>query len=139
MNLISGLEDAPNAFFLVSTGSVATAFMLGWGLHHIVSGKTVQKRAAARMEEINVLSSALRDMTALDYTVKTIGEGTQMNREEFKNQLAMARYSRHVSEEEADLLFDVLNRNKDDFLNMEDFDDDSDDESDDDIGTLKSR
>ena len=142
MNLISGLEEAPNAFFLVSCGSVATAFLLGWSLHHLVSGKAVQKRAAARMEEISVLNSALRDMTALDYTVKMIGEGTAMNREEFKNQLAMARHSRHVSEEEADLLFYVLNKNKDDFLHVEDFDedsDDSDDDSDDDEEKIKAR
>ena len=137
MNLISGLEESPNAFLLVSTGSVVTAFLMGWSLHHVVSGKAVQKRAAARMEEINVLSSALRDITALDLTVKMITEGTKMTKEEFKHQLATARQSRYVSDEEADLLFDVLNKNKDDFLNYDDFDHNDDDEDDNDNGQFK--
>lgn len=121
MNLISGLEESAAAFFIVTGGSVFTAFLMGWSLHHVVSGKAVQKRAAARIEEINILSSALQDITALDYTIKMIEEGTKMDREEFKHQLAMARHSQFISDEEVDLLFDVLNSNNDDFLKNDDF------------------
>lgn len=131
MNLISGLEDSSYAFALVSGGSALIALFMARTLQNLVSGKVIQQRALARMEEIQTLSSALSDMTALDYTVKKMMIGKPMNREEFKKQLADARHSQFVSDEETDLLFNVLNSNKDGFLDYEDFEemDDDDDRS----------
>ena len=121
MNMINGLEESATAFGMVSGGSAAMALGVGYYFRRMVSGRVIQKRAEQRIDEIKTMSDALSDMTALDYTVKKMIRGTTMSREEFKNQLIIARQSKQCTDKEIDLLFDVLNTQRDDVLGKEDF------------------
>ncbi len=121
MNMINGLEESATAFGIVSGCSAMTALGVGYYFRRMVSGKVIQKRAEQRIDEIRTMSDALSDMTALDYTVKKMIRGTTMSREEFKEQLTIARQSKQCSKKEIDLLFDVLNTQRDDVLGKDDF------------------
>jgi magnesium transporter len=122
MNLVSGLEGSQSAFLAVCGLSSLSAVCVGYYFYRLVSGHVIQQRAEERMLKIQTMNSALSDMNALDYTVKKIiMSGKRMNRDEFKNELKMARHSQQVSDDEVDLLFNVLNTHDDDYLDYEDF------------------
>jgi EF-hand domain pair len=134
MNLISGFEGTHGAFVVVSAGSALGALVVANYFRSRVSGKAIQVRAEQRIEEIQTLTRALSDMTALDFTVKKMMRGKRMSRHEFKHQLNMARNGQECSDKEIDLLFKVLDTQKDNFLDSEDFlDDDCDSDADDDF------
>ncbi len=121
MNLTSGWENSTLAFMMVSAGSALGALCVANYFRSRVSGKAIQRRAEQRIDEIKTLSSALSDMTAVDYTVKKMMKGKRMSRAEFKEQLNMARYDQACSDKEIDLLFKILDTHKDDFLDYIDF------------------
>lgn len=121
MNLVSGLEMAPNAFLTVVLGSGLAASAMAAGSLNYLSGHKMQMRAAQRMDEIETLAGALSDMCALDYTVKTtIEQGKSVDKESFRKILKKARQSKRASQKEVDLLFDILDRVKDGELSPED-------------------
>ncbi|KAG7374092.1 hypothetical protein IV203_013187 [Nitzschia inconspicua] len=124
MNLVNGLESSPTAFAFVTAFSSVSAFCVALYFSRRVSGRAIQQRAKERIDKIRTMTHALSDMTALDHTVKKIVmSGQRMNREEFKRELCLARHSRHISEAEVDLLFEVLNSQDDGFLDHDDFSD----------------
>jgi Mg2+ and Co2+ transporter CorA len=123
MNLISGLEESPVAFAVVAAGATTTAVVVAGVYFSFIRGRNMQERAEERLAEIETLTSALSDMCALDYTVKkmmTQGH-LQMDKQEFKRKLMQARLTQKVSDKEVDLLFDVLDTQKDNHLTSEDF------------------
>ena len=121
MNMINGLEESSTAFALVSGSSAFMALSIGYYFRRMVSSKFIQKRAEQRIDEIQTMSNALSDMTALDYTVKKMIRGTSMSRDEFKEHLSAARQSKECTDKEVELLFNVLNRHEDDVLSRDDF------------------
>jgi magnesium transporter len=122
MNLISGLEHSPYAFNNVVLLTGVTSVSVAVACAGYVSGKTMQRRAKQRLDEIEALTGALSDMSALDFTVKTMLEkNAPMSKEEFRMRLKQARLSRKVTEKEVDLLFDTMDMRKDGFLFKDDF------------------
>jgi len=121
MNLIHGLEESSTAFATAISTSTAIALSVAYYFRRMVSGHVIQQRAEQRICEIQTMSNALSDMTALDYTVKKMMRGEIMGREEFKQQLDTARQSKICTDKEIDLLFNVLNQNEDEVLGKEDF------------------
>lgn len=122
MNLISGLEHSPYAFNSVVLLTGVTSVSVAIACSGYVSGKTMQRRAKQRLDEIEALTGALSDMSALDFTVKTMLEkDAPMSKEEFRMRLKQARLSRKVTEKEVDLLFDTMDMRKDGFLFKDDF------------------
>ena len=82
----------------------------------------MQQRAEERLAEIETFVSALSDMGAVDYTLKRLMNGSgRMNKETFKKLLIEARASNQASDDEIDLLFRVLDTNKDNELTWRDF------------------
>lgn len=69
MNLISGLEEAQYAFPIVIGLSSCTGAVMAFSALNYMSGRTMQRRAEQRLNDIETLNSALSDMGALDYTV----------------------------------------------------------------------
>ena len=122
MNLINGLETEPMAFnYVVGVCGLAGAFVAG-GCASFVSGKTMQKRAQTRLTEVETLTNALSDMSALDYTVKNmVDSNAQLTKEMFREQLKKARVSGNVSEGEVSLLFEVMDKQSDGILSDMDF------------------
>lgn len=136
MNLVSGLEEAVGTFYIVAALSISTGILTGAACFQFMSGTRMHKEAAERLVEIETISNALSDMSALDYTVKKMltsspsptegghGQGEyRMNKEEFRQRLTHARISQQVSDEEIDLLFNALDCHKDEYLTKDDFDD----------------
>jgi magnesium transporter len=122
MNLINGLEDSPVAFNSVIMLTTLTGVGVAAACSSYVSGKTMQNRAKDRLDEIDTLTGALSDMSALDYTIKTmLVRDTPMSREEFRMRLKQARLSRKVTEKEVDLLFDAIDFNNDGVIFRDDF------------------
>lgn len=122
MNLMSGLEDHPWAFSVVVASSLTTGAFLSLGALNYMSGRTMQRRAEQRLQEIETLNSALSDMCALDYTLKTsVGRGLVVSKADFRRRLRKARQSQYISDNEVDLLFDVFDRVKDGLLTLEEF------------------
>ena len=121
MNMINGFEESSTAFFVVSTASAATALCVTGYFRRMISGHQIQKRAEQRINEIQTMSNALSDMTALDHTVKQMIRGKRMNKDQFKEQLISARQSKKCTDKEVDLLFNVLNTDNDDVLGKDDF------------------
>jgi magnesium transporter len=74
MNLISGFEESPTAFNTVILLTSATGASVAGVCASYVSGKTMRHRANERLEEIDTLTGALSDMSALDFAVKTLIE-----------------------------------------------------------------
>jgi len=121
MNLVHGFEESHTAFLVVSASSALAALSVTSFFRRMLSGNVIQQRAEQRIGEIRTMSNALSDMSALDYTVKQMIRGKCMNKDEFKKQLTKARHSKKCTDEEIDLLFDVLNTHKDDVLSGQDF------------------
>lgn len=121
MNMVNGFEESATAFAIVSGASAFTALSVGYYFRRMISGRVIQQRAEQRIDEIQTMSNAFSDMTALDYTVKKMMRGETMGKEEFKQQLTLARQSKEVTDKEIDLLFNVLNTQEDDVLCKEDF------------------
>eukprot|EP00980_Cylindrotheca_fusiformis_P020238 scaffold7316_cov123-Cylindrotheca_fusiformis.AAC.13 len=122
MNLISGLEESPVAFGVVTGLTTAAALGVGGFWRQFISSKTMQKQAENRLAENETLSNALSDTAALDYVVKKMTRGNMsLTKEAFADALARARVSQEVSDEEIELLFEVLDTHKDDRLSLKDF------------------
>ena len=122
MNLINGLEEAPYAFSSVVMLTSLAGVGVAAACSSYVSGRTMQNRAKDRLDEIDTLTSALSDMAALDYTVKTmLVRDTPMSKEEFRMRLKQARQSRNVTKKEVDLLFNAMDFNKDGVIYRDDF------------------
>jgi len=122
MNLINGFEQSQYAFVMVTSGSATVAVMVAHAYFSFIRGQNMQQRAQERLAEIETFVSALSDMGALDYTLKRLMNGTgRMNKDTFKKLLVDARSSKQASDEEIDLLFRVLDTNKDNELTWRDF------------------
>jgi Mg2+ and Co2+ transporter CorA len=107
MNLPTGLEASPMAFYNVVMMSGMGSMVIALGALNYLSGNSMRKRAAQRVEEIETLTGALHDMCALDYTVKsTVEKGIETDRDTFQKIMRRARYSKRISTKESDLLFD---------------------------------
>jgi len=122
MNLVSGIEESPTAFALVTGGSTIFALMVaGFYLSFIRQG-AMQQKAAERMAENETLSDALSDTAALDYVVKEMMQGKKsLSKTDLYQLMLESRRSHSVTTEEIDLLFDVLDTHKDDQLSSKDF------------------
>jgi anti-sigma factor ChrR (cupin superfamily) len=124
MNVINGFENSHAAFNAVILGSSVTGLAVAAICASYVSGKTMQARAFRRMNELQTLTSALSDMAALDYTIKTaLKDGAPLSREEFGKTLKRARRSGKVPDEELDLLFDIMDVTGDGVIQTDDFPD----------------
>lgn len=122
MNLISGFEQSQAAFAMVAGGSAAVAVVVARAYFSFIRGQSMQEHAEQRLAEIETFVSALSDMCALDYTLKRLMNGNgRMNKETFKKLLIDARVSNQASDDEIDLLFRVLDTNKDNELTWKDF------------------
>ena len=122
MNLINGLETSPTAFLSVVTMCSVTSTCVAMGSLSYLNGRTLHERAEQRLDEIETLTSALSDMCALDFTIKTTLDNRQsLNKEEFKSVLRRARQSKQVSSKEVDLLFNVFDTVQDGYISEEDF------------------
>jgi len=122
MNLVSGFENTQNAFATVVALSGVGGMLIAIGCLNYVSGSALKERASRRLEENETLSSALSDMSALDFTIKTIEkQGVALDKAQFRSVLAKARHTKHVSDKEVDLLFDILDKVKDGILRSDDF------------------
>ena len=119
MNLLSGLEESPLAFYYVVIGSTLTSAAGAIGCLSFLSGKAMQQRAAASLKDIETLSGALEEMEALDYTIKqAMQRNRALNKQQFKNELLKRRT---VSDDEVDLLFSILDVTGDGELSGVDF------------------
>ncbi len=122
MNLISGYEESPIAFAIVAGCSSATAVLVAGTYFSFIRNRMMQERAEQRLAEIDTYVNALSEMSALDYTVKRLMSGSgRMDKDTFKKQLIQSRTSQRASDEEIDLLFHVLDTNKDNELSWRDF------------------
>ena len=122
MNLISGFEQSQYAFVIVTGASATVAVIVAHAFFSFIRGQSMQQRAEERLAEIETFVSALSDMGAVDYTLKRLMNGSgRMNKETFKKLLIEARASNQASDNEIDLLFRVLDTNKDNELTWRDF------------------
>jgi magnesium transporter len=123
MNLVNGLESHPTAFYMVIGGTCFMGATVAASCFSFISGKTMQNRAEQRLSEIQTLTSALSDMNALDVTIKKFlrTKHMSMSQEEFRKELLTSRTSRHVTDEEVELLFSALDIHKDGMLLQNDF------------------
>ena len=123
MNLVSGLETSTVAFGSVVAVSAGTSGLIAAICMNYLSGRTMQQRATQRLFELETLTAALSDMSALDFTIKrmTDDKTKSVNRDQFKQELMKARRSGRATDEEVDLLFNVFDRVKDGQLSREDF------------------
>jgi hypothetical protein len=136
MNLVSGLEESPMAFVMVTGGSLTVAMTVSGIYFSFLRGRILQERAAQSLAEIQTFVNSLSDMGALDYTVKKMMILQQQQQEEggggaagvlamdklaFKNRLQEARMSGNVTDQEVDFLFGVLDTHKDNQLTPQDF------------------
>jgi magnesium transporter len=132
MNLINGLESHPNAWYYVVTTSTLTGLFVSMISLNYLSGGTMRKRTAQRLEENETLAGALSDMSALDYTLKaTLNRGERLTKDDFRriwNKAARAHDRMPdqfndgvVPAKEVDLLFEVFDNVKDGFIGEDDF------------------
>lgn len=122
MNVLSGLEESPGAFLTIVGLSTGAGGLLAVSAINFLSGRRIQERAASRLDEIETLTNALSDMSALEYTVKTVIEdGKILDKDQFRAVLRKARQTKKISPKEVELLFDVFDRVKDGHLTPEDF------------------
>lgn len=121
MNLVSGLEHSPVAFYYVISSTLICSLVVAMTSLNYVSGVKMKLRAIQRLDEIETLSGALSDMSAVDYTLKhTKKRGERLGKDEFRTLLRRARRSRRVTEKEADLLFEMYDTIKDGFIDADD-------------------
>jgi magnesium transporter len=121
MNLVNGFEHAPHAFGTVVSLSGLSGILLAAGSLNYLSGRSMKRRATQRLDEIETLTSALSDLCAVDYAIKSVtDEGKSFTRDQFRLLLSRARKS-HISDKEVDILFNVLDKVPDGSLSANDF------------------
>lgn len=122
MNLVNGLEESAYAFNAVISLSGMGGLVVALSSFNFLSGRALQESAAQRLSEIETLTNALSEISAVDYAIKTtVGRGDHIDKESFRKVLQEARMVTKATDEEVDLLFDVLDREKDGWLGFEDF------------------
>jgi magnesium transporter len=122
MNLLSGMETSPVAFYYAIFGSGVGGLVVATTSLNYLSGSAMKKRASQRLEEIETLTNALSDLCAVDYTLKTTVErGLAIDKEKFRKSLLKAGVSKRVKKEEIDLLFDLFDTTKDGYIASDDF------------------
>lgn len=121
MNLVNGYEESLTAFNNVVISTSIVGVVLFMGCVSYLSGPIMKKRTMERLDQIETISGALSEMSALDYVVKKVIErGKPMSKDEFRQQLIESRPSGQITEQELELLFSVLDLSKDGFLNSTD-------------------
>jgi magnesium transporter len=121
MNLANGFEHVPHAFGTVVALSGLCGLLVATGSLSYLSGRSMKLRATQRLDEIETISSALGDLSAVDYAIKSVTEeGKSLDREQFRLLLSRARKS-HTTEKEVDILFNVLDKVPDGTLTTDDF------------------
>jgi hypothetical protein len=99
MNVVNGFESSPTAFSSVVLGSGFGGIIISAGCLSFLSGRGMLKRAEQRLEEMESLTEALPDMTALDHALKsTIEKGQPIDKSQFRNVLRRARNSNQASQ-----------------------------------------
>ena len=126
MNLVNGMEGSPNGFLMVSALAVLSSGAIGLGAMNYLSGRRMRVRAEQRLEEIDTLTNALSDMCALDYVVKVVEAGHDLNKDRFRQVYKRARQVDNVTAKEVDMLFETFDTVKDGFLRLDDFGSDRD-------------
>lgn len=122
MNVVHGFEQSTTAFGTIVILSSTGSLLISIGCLNFLSGRTMRQRAQKRLQEIEILTSALSDMPALDHAFKTtIERGQSLDKSSFAALLRNARHSKKASTEELDLLFDVFDKIKDEKLTADDF------------------
>ncbi|KAL7566746.1 hypothetical protein ACA910_017794 [Epithemia clementina (nom. ined.)] len=121
MNLISGFENTPGAFYIVISSTTCFGAIAAISALNYISDTTVKRRAEQRLTEIETLSNALSDICALDHAMKQIKQrGKAIDKEGFRALLREARRTKQISNKEVDLLFDVFDKVKDGVIGLED-------------------
>lgn len=121
MNLVNGLESSPIAFDYVVLSALGGGGLIAVGALNYLSGTAMQKRASQRLEEIETLTSALSDLGAIDYSIKSsLRQGLSVDRQTFRKMLEKARPNKEVTEAEVDLIFNVFDRAEDGHIDEHD-------------------
>mmetsp|Transcript_22727 Transcript_22727/g.34374 ORF Transcript_22727/g.34374 Transcript_22727/m.34374 type:complete len:486 (+) Transcript_22727:35-1492(+) len=123
MNLLSGIEEHPAAFYLVLGGTSLTSLVVAGSCIQFISTKSLQRDAEKHLEEIETLGNALSDMNALDVTIKNAlrNSNCTMSKEEFGKALKRYHALDKIKQAEIDLLFDSLDQDKNGTLFLDDF------------------
>lgn len=122
MNLISGLEESPNAFGYVVGTTTTLGMIIGAGCISYISGSSMRKRTLKRLNEITLIDGSLAHMTSIDYAIKYMVHKNQtMNKQEFEARLKECHSSTQLLKEEVDLLFHTLDVTKDGLIYTDDF------------------
>lgn len=123
MNLLSGIEEHPAAFYLVLGGTSLTSLVVAGSCIQFISTKSLQRDAEKHLGEIETLGNALSDMNALDVTIKNAlrNSNSTMSKEEFGKALKRYHALDKIKQAEIDLLFDSLDQDKNGTLFLDDF------------------
>jgi magnesium transporter len=121
MNLMNGMETSHTAFLSVIALSGITSGAIGASSLNYLSGRKMRERAEQRLDEIDTLNNALSDLSALDYVVKVVEDGYDLDKEQFRRVYTTARQVKNVTHKEVDMLFEAFDTVKDGCLRPSDF------------------
>jgi Mg2+ and Co2+ transporter CorA len=121
MNLMNGMEASHTAFLSIIALSGVTSGIIGVSSMNYLSGRKMRARAEQRLDEIDTLTNALSDMCALDYVVKVVEAGYDLNKDQFEKVYTTARQVKNVTHKEVDMLFETFDTVNDGFLRPNDF------------------
>lgn len=121
MNMINGLDESPTAFLTVSMATCSGSLVLFLFCFAYVRGTMMKRAAKKKIKDVELIQSALADMTAVDYAAKiTLKSREALDEGSFKD-LITSLSTKDVSDDEIKLLFTALDTTKDGKIRFDDF------------------
>jgi len=112
----SFFENAPMAFWGITAFSCALAALVHTVCSYYLSGKAMRRGAEMRLREIHALQSIFRDMSRVDFALRSAANLPELSKSGFRRALESSSPNQQVSDLEVDLLFDSLDTSKDGVL-----------------------
>ncbi len=122
MNLISGLEESPTAFYNVILTTTTVGTFIGAVCFSYISGFSMKQTTMEGINKIALLDGALRHLNSIDYAMKhMVSKQQHIDKDELTKLILKNKPAEKIRNDEIEMLFDALDSTKDGMLYSDDF------------------
>jgi magnesium transporter len=119
MNMLSGLEEHPYAFWWTTMATTTAGIFVYAGVHHMLHSST---GTGSHKRMLPALQTTFTNMDTIQQVmVSCMQDGRGFTRQRFRDELSRTRGGMPVSKEEIDIVFDVFDQSHNGEINASEF------------------